>query len=73
MNSQTLNTSPNKTNVFQGIENIQKDRFFENKFDEEKNTIVRLVSKSKKIKIRIIRLQILKMFLLKITGKLGYI
>ena len=72
MNSQTLNTSPNKTNVFQGIENIQKDRFFENKFDEEKNTIVRLVSKSKK-KIRIIRLQILKMFLLKITGKLGYI
>ena len=48
MNSQTLNTSPNKTNVFQGIENIQKDRFFENKFDEEKNTIVRLVSKSKK-------------------------
>lgn len=73
MNSQTLNTSPNKTNVFQEIENIQKDRFFENKFDEEKNTIVRLVSKSKKIKIRIIRLQILKMFLLKITGKLGYI
>ena len=50
MNSQTLNTSPNKTNVFQGIENIQKDRFFENKFDEEKNTIVRLVSKSKKNK-----------------------
>ena len=73
MNSQTLNTSPNKTNVFQGIENIQKDRFFENKFDEEKNTIVRLVSKSKKNKNKDIRLQILKMFLLKITGKLGYI